>query len=87
MNFVNMAFDDDPMTDHPMLTQMPAKKRQKAAGVHSCIDTHKRLQPCYACRWRGILLKLLWCLDLSPRTVCTAHGAGCPCHPPKICQA
>eukprot|EP00891_Asterochloris_glomerata_P001509 jgi/Astpho2/1509/fgenesh1_pg.00026_%23_20_t len=31
MNFVNMAFDDDPMTDHPMLTQMPPKKRQKAA--------------------------------------------------------
>ena len=50
MNFVNMAFDDDPMTDHPMLTQMPPKKRQKAAGVHSCIEAHQRLQPCYACR-------------------------------------
>ena len=48
-NFVNMAFDDDPMTDHPMLTQMPPKKRQKAAGVHSRIKTHKCLQPCHAC--------------------------------------
>ena len=47
MNFVNMAFDDDPMTDHPMLTQMPPKKRQKAAGVHSA--THWRLHPCHVC--------------------------------------
>ena len=49
MKFTNVAFDDDPMTEHPMFTQMPPKKRQKAAGVHSCIEADQHVQSCYTC--------------------------------------